>query len=85
MMGREQEITAHPWPSYDEEIAKEEEIELVVQVNGKVRARIAVGIDEEEESLKEIVLSHQKIKEWIQEKPVRKFVVIPNKLVNVVI
>ncbi|HUU49801.1 MAG TPA: leucine--tRNA ligase [Nitrospinota bacterium] len=85
LIGNKEELLSHPWPSYEDEITKEEEIELVVQVNGKVRARVSVSADEDEEELKRIVLGNQRIKEWVKDKYIKKYIIIPNKLVNIVI
>lgn len=85
LMGKEGNVLSHSWPSYDSEIAKEEEIELVVQVNGKVRARISVSADEDDEELKKTVLENEKVRQWLQDKPIRKCIIVPNKLINIVI
>ncbi len=73
------------WPKWDDEIAKEEEIELVVQVNGKVRSKsmVAAGIDDE--ALKEIAFSAPKIQEYLKEKEPKKVIVVKGRLVNIVI
>jgi len=85
LMGKEGNILSHPWPSYNPEIAREEEIDLVVQVNGKVRARISVSADEEDEELKRTVLEDEKVRQWLQDQPIRKCIIVPNKLINIVI
>jgi leucyl-tRNA synthetase len=78
------DITGQPWPGYDEKLLVEDEIEIVVQVNGKVRDRITVSIDASEEELKAAVLNSPKIQQLIAGKTVRKVVVVPKKLVNIV-
>lgn len=85
LMGNKEGLLSHPWPSYEDEIAKEEEIELVVQVNGKVRAKVFVSADEDEEELKKIVLENQRIKEWVKDRDIKRCIIVPNKLVNIVI
>jgi leucyl-tRNA synthetase len=86
------EILGHPtslfsekWISYDPEAAKAEEILIVVQVNGKVRSRITVLADATDEEIKRIVLADQRVQEYTQGKEVRKVVIVPKKLVNVVV
>ncbi|MDD5669252.1 MAG: class I tRNA ligase family protein, partial [Candidatus Omnitrophica bacterium] len=74
-----------PWPVCDPAFLIEENVTIIVQVNGKLRSKVVVPQDIAEEKLKEIVLSDDKTKAWIQEKPIRNFVVVPKKLVNIVI
>ncbi len=74
-----------PWPLYDPELAKEETLTIVVQVNGKLRDRFEVERDTGEEKLKEIALSLGKIKSLIGEKKVKKVITVKNKLINIVI
>ena len=86
------ELTGHteplhnaPWPSFDPEAAKEDELTIVVQVNGKVRGRLTVapGIDEDE--LKKLAHSDEKVVKFIAGKEIRKTIVIKNKLINIVV
>ncbi len=78
------EITRQPWPSYDEALLVEAEVEIVVQINGKMRARLKIATDADEETLKAATLALPKIAETIAEKEIRKVVIVPNKLVNIV-
>ena len=78
------DITAQPWPKYDEQFLVESEIEIALQVNGKVRDRIVVALDATEEQLRTAALANPRVREFIAGKTVRKVVVIPQKLVNVV-
>jgi len=64
---------------------QEEKIVIVVQVNGKVRSRLEVAHDISEEELKSLALSDEKVRVWMHEKPLKKCIVIPGKLVNIVI
>ncbi len=73
------------WPSYDPELAKEEKLTIVVQVNGKLRDRFEVERDAEEEKLKEIALGLGKIKMLLDDKEVKKVIVVKDKLINIVI
>ena len=81
----EKTITEAPWPSYDEEATKADAIELVVQVNGKVRAKIRVGVSISQKELEPVVLADENVKKFIGGKPVRKFIYVPGKLANVVV
>ena len=79
------EITQQAWPSYDEKFLIENQVEIVIQVNGRVRDRMKVSIHASEEEIKKTVLALPKIQELIAGKEVRKIVVIPKKLVNIVV
>jgi leucyl-tRNA synthetase len=78
------EITQQPWPNYDEALLMEAEVEIVVQINGKMRARLKVATDASEETLKAAALALPKIAEAIAGKEIRKMVIVPNKLINIV-
>ncbi len=78
------DITGHPWPSYDEQFLVEDEVEIVIQVNGKVRDRMMMSISATEDEMKIAAQSNPKIAELIAGKDVRKIVVVPKKLVNIV-
>ena len=83
--GREYSIHQQPWPAWDEEIARDETITLVVQVNGKVRARIDVpaGIDNAE--AERIALEEENVRRYLEGKQPRKVIVVPGRLVNIVV
>jgi leucyl-tRNA synthetase len=78
------DITQQPWPSYDEKLLVENEVEMVVQINGRVRDRMKMLISVTEEEVKSAALANPKIRELISGKTVRKVVVVPKKLVNIV-
>jgi leucyl-tRNA synthetase len=78
------EIMEQTWPVYDEQFLVENEIEIVLQVNGKLRDKLIVAIDANDEDVQAAALGSAKIQRLIAEKNVRKVVVIPKKLVNVV-
>jgi leucyl-tRNA synthetase len=73
------------WPIYDEAVAKEEEITIVIQVNGKLRSRVQVSADEEEAKIKELARSDDRILQFIGDKTVVKEIYVPKKLVNIVV
>jgi leucyl-tRNA synthetase len=79
------DITEQKWPSYDERLLLEDEVEVVIQVNGKVRDRMKMSILATEEEMKAAALANPKIQKFTAGKTVRKIVVVPKKLVNVVI
>ncbi|HYJ05958.1 MAG TPA: class I tRNA ligase family protein, partial [Chthoniobacterales bacterium] len=78
------EITAQSWPTYDESFLIEDEIEIVLQVNGKVRDRITVALDATEADLETAARANLKVQNALGGKTIRKVVVVPKKLVNVV-
>ncbi len=77
-------IVRVPWPSYDEEALKQDLIQIVVQVNGKLRGKFALSSRSSEEQIKEAVLKDAKIQQFLDGKPMRRFVYIPGKLANIV-
>jgi leucyl-tRNA synthetase len=85
LTGYESNLADAPWPTYDHEVAAEEEITIVVQVNGKVRSRVVVPADEDEETIKSLASGDEKIARFISGKTVVKEIYVPKKLVNIVI
>ena len=77
-------VFTESWPSYDERIAKEEEITLVIQINGKLRKRLSIPADTSEETLKKLAIEDERIKELLTNKEIKKIIVVPKKLVNIV-
>ena len=73
------------WPIADELIAREEALEIAVQVNGKVRGRITVPVGTAEDVVRTRALSEPKVREHIDGKSLKKVIVIPGRLVNVVV
>ena len=79
------ELLRHPWPTYDAALAKEDEVEIAVQVNGKLRARIVVPADAPEDQVREAALNDPKVKAAMEGKQLVKAIVVPGKLVNIVV
>ena len=77
-------IHQQAWPEWDDEIAKEETITLVVQVNGKVRDKLLISAGNDDETLKEIALTSEKVKNWLDGNAPRKVIVVRGRLVNIV-
>jgi leucyl-tRNA synthetase len=78
------EITAQRWPEYDEALLVEDEIEIVLQVNGKLRDKITVALDATSAEIEAGALANKKVQNAVGEKAIRKVVVVPKKLVNIV-
>ncbi len=83
-LGHDDTITYEPWPTYDESKFVEDEVEIVIQVMGKVRSKMTVPRDISKEELEEKALADEKVKKWIDGKTIRKIIVVPGKLVNIV-
>jgi leucyl-tRNA synthetase len=83
--GQTKSIFEEKWPEWDEDRAKEEEIELVIQVNGKVRAKVMAPAGLDDGEIKEKAFSEPKIQELINDKPPKKVIVVKGKLVNIVV
>jgi leucyl-tRNA synthetase len=84
-LGFKGDVSKQSWPKFDPEILKEERITYIIQVNGKLRSKIEVEVNISEEELKKIILSDPKVQKWIQDKPLKKFIHVPHRLVNLVI
>ena len=84
ILGNDHGISYVPWPTYDESALVEDEIEVVFQVNGKVRAKAMVPADAEKAVLEQLAQENELVQEQLQGKTIRKVIVVPNKLVNIV-
>jgi leucyl-tRNA synthetase len=80
LMGNRGSITLQAWPVYDPEAAHVEEIEIVIQVNGKLRGKTVVAADASADEIKAKALACQQIGQWLQDKEVKKVIVAPGKL-----
>ena len=78
-------ICDRKWPTYDEEKTIDNEIDIAVQVNGKVRDTIRIKKDSSKEELEELALSSDIIQKWITGKEIVKIITVPNRIVNIVI
>ena len=83
--GRTAPVFRHAWPEYDPELAREEEAEVVIQVNGKLRGRVNVAFGTPRETLEKLVLADTKVRPLLDGKQVVKVIVVPDKLVNIVV
>ncbi|MFC5450301.1 leucine--tRNA ligase [Paenibacillus aestuarii] len=84
-MGGTASITYEPWPEYDEAWTVDNEVEIVVQVNGKIVERVLISKDMEEAAMQEMAQNLDKVKEATAGKAVRKLIVVKGKLVNIVV
>jgi len=85
MVGERSNLLKAPWPKYDAALAAEDEIEIPVQINGKLRSKVVVSASAPDEEAKQAALADEKIKAAIAGKQIVKIIVVPKKLVNIVI
>ena len=85
LLGHTEGIFQVSWPRHEEEIIKEKEVLLVVQVNGKLRGRIMVAVHASEDEIRERVMDNPRIQEFLKGQTIKKFVFIPKRLVNLVV
>jgi leucyl-tRNA synthetase len=83
-LGHTESLSYEGWPEYDKEIIKEKEVELAVQINGKIKDRIIVAADADEQQIKQISLASEKVIAAMAGKEAKKIVVIKSRLVNIV-
>jgi leucyl-tRNA synthetase len=84
-LGHDNGLSFEPWPKYDEKLAEEKEIELAVQVNGKIRDRIVVASDADEQVIRNSALNSDKVIAALDGKKPKKVIVIKSRLVNIVV
>ena len=84
VLGHDQSLYSHPWPEYVEEYMVKDEIEIVVQVNGKVKGKMVIANGLDKDQVQKLVEANENYDKWIGGKNVFKVIVVPNKLVNIV-
>ncbi|MFQ8706183.1 MAG: leucine--tRNA ligase [Thomasclavelia sp.] len=85
MLGNENTLAYEPWPTYDENMLVSETVEMGVQVNGRLRAKIQVAKDADDEVVKEIAFEQENVKAHTEGKNIVKVIVVKNKIVNIVV
>ncbi|MFO7983067.1 MAG: leucine--tRNA ligase [Desulfuromonadales bacterium] len=84
LLGHAESISESAWPVWDEEAIREDEVLIVVQVNGKVRGKVTVPADADEETVRSAALEDYNVLRFLEDKTVRKVIIVPGRLVNVV-
>jgi leucyl-tRNA synthetase len=84
-MAKSQLLMDVAWPEADEGALEKDEVQLIVQVNGKLRARINVATDENEDNIKSLAQSDENVARFIEGKDVKKIILVPGRLVNIVV
>ena len=85
MYGHNNTIAYEPWPTYDEEKLVDEEVNIAISVNGKLRNTIRVALNTEEEVLKDLALKDEKVSKYLVGKEIVKTIIVPNKIINIVV
>ncbi|MBU0717509.1 MAG: leucine--tRNA ligase, partial [Planctomycetes bacterium] len=83
-LGHEDSLVEEPWPKWDERVARDDEVEVAVQVSGKIKARIMVSSDADEETTRSAALADEMVAKAIEGKTIRKVIVVKGRLVNIV-
>jgi len=83
-MGHDESLAYEPWPTFDPDLLVEDEIELPVQIMGKVKARIMVPADADDKTVEETALTDANVKALLEGKTVRKVIVVSGRMVNIV-
>ena len=84
-LGHAEGLVSHPWPAADQAAAREEAVQLAVQVNGKVRGHVMVAPDATEDEVRRAALEEPRVREHLAGRPIAKFVLVPGRLVSVVV
>jgi leucyl-tRNA synthetase len=85
ILGAKQTIAYEPWPTYDESMLVEDEIEIIVQVNGKLRGKFVVPKGTDEKELETLAKALLTVQAHIQDKPIRKVIAVKDRFVNIVV
>jgi leucyl-tRNA synthetase len=85
VLGHKPSIVQLPWPEYDKEAIQEEQVPIMLQVNGKLRSKIIVGTDYSEQEIKEAALANDRIQEYTRGKEIKRVIFVPGKLMNIVV
>lgn len=83
--GHDDSITYAKWPTFDESKLVTDTVDLIIQVNGRLRDKLSVPLDTDKEKVKELALSDEKVQKFLDGKDVVKVIVVPNKIVNIVV
>ena len=84
-LGHDEAVVNVRWPDIDESALKQDKVELMVQVNGKLRAKIKVNADADKDSIEAQALADENAQKFIEGKAIRKVIVVPGRLINIVV
>jgi len=83
-LGHRESLFKQRWPVADSAALQKTQVTVVVQVDGKVRGRLQVGVDADDDQVRQLALGDERVKPWVERRRVDKVVVVPNRLVNIV-
>ena len=78
-------IAHSTWPKHDESVLESATITIITQVNGKLRSRLQLPVDASDKEVEEAALADERVQRFVQDKPIRKVIVVPNRLINIVV
>jgi leucyl-tRNA synthetase len=84
-LGGERAVIDSGWPIVDESALVQENVQIIAQVNGKLRAKIIAPLDSDNQTIQETALTDEKIEKFTTNKQILKVIVVPNKLINIVV
>lgn len=85
VLGRRRSVIKESWPGYDQEVIKKEDMLIVIEVNGKVRSKVEVPVNSEEEEIKKKAQVDERVKKYIDNKKIKQIIYVPRRLVNIVV
>jgi leucyl-tRNA synthetase len=85
LLGHSQSLAYEPWPQFDEQLAQEKEVELAVQVQGKIKDRIVVAADADEDLIRATALASEKVASALAGQAPKKIIVVKSRLVNILV
>lgn len=85
LLGKPGSIAKASWPEHEAKKLVQDEMTIVIQINSKVRSKVTVPTDISNDELKKIVLKDEKTQEWLKDKQIKKFIIVPKKLANLVL
>ncbi|MFI3118636.1 MAG: leucine--tRNA ligase [Methylococcaceae bacterium] len=84
-LGHPEAVVGASWPQVDATALEQDTLELVLQVNGKLRSKMSVSVNASKDEIEAMALSDEQVKRFIEDKPIKKVIVVPKKLVNIVV
>jgi len=84
-LGHPQSLTYEPWPTYDPALVKEDTIEIPIQVNGKVKAKVTVAAEIDAKELEALAMADESVRKAIEGKTIKKVIVVPKKMVSIAV
>jgi leucyl-tRNA synthetase len=85
VLGHEASVVDEAWPVVDADALRSDHVQIIVQVNGKLRARLQLPAAASKEQIEAAALADENVQRFVVDKPIRKIIVVPGKLVNVVV